>query len=107
MHGKTSLVTHDGSEFYDGVGQPFTATRYHSLAVVDGTVPDDWWSRPARPAASSWACATARPDLRGAVPPESVLTEGGYRMLGNWLESAGLAGAKATSRDLNPLVKLA
>ena len=39
MHGKTSRITHDASAFYDGVPQPFTATRYHSLAVVDGTVP--------------------------------------------------------------------
>ena len=38
--------------------------------------------------------------------PESVLTEGGYRMLGNWLEVAGLAGAAEASRSLNPLVKL-
>jgi para-aminobenzoate synthetase component 2 len=38
--------------------------------------------------------------------PESVLTEDGYRMLGNWLESAGLHGAAAASRSLNPLVKL-
>ena len=38
--------------------------------------------------------------------PESVLTEGGYRMLGNWLEVAGLAGAAETARGLNPLVKL-
>ena len=38
--------------------------------------------------------------------PESVLTEGGYRMLGNWLEAAGLAGAAEASRALNPLVKL-
>jgi para-aminobenzoate synthetase component 2 len=41
MHGKTSPVTHDGSSFYANVPQPFTATRYHSLAVVDSTVPDD------------------------------------------------------------------
>ena len=41
MHGKTSLVEHDGSAFYDQVPQPFTATRYHSLAVVDSTVPNE------------------------------------------------------------------
>ena len=40
MHGKTSLIEHDGSAFYEGVPQPFTATRYHSLAIVDSTMPD-------------------------------------------------------------------
>jgi para-aminobenzoate synthetase component 2 len=39
--------------------------------------------------------------------PESVLTEGGYRMLGNWLNVAGLAGAQAAAKDLNPLVSTA
>jgi para-aminobenzoate synthetase component 2 len=38
--------------------------------------------------------------------PESVLTEGGYRMLGNWLSSSGLPSAKEKARGLNPLVKL-
>ena len=41
MHGKTSLVEHDGSLVFKGVAQPFTATRYHSLAIVDSTVPAD------------------------------------------------------------------
>jgi len=41
MHGKTSQVTHDDSALFDGVAQPFTATRYLSLAVVDGTLPED------------------------------------------------------------------
>ena len=41
MHGKTSQVRHDDSAFYEGVPQPFRATRYHSLAVVDGTVPEE------------------------------------------------------------------
>src|SRR3954465_1716317 len=41
MHGKTSLIRHDDSPFYDGVPQPFRATRYHSLAVVESTVPDE------------------------------------------------------------------
>jgi para-aminobenzoate synthetase component 2 len=38
--------------------------------------------------------------------PESVLTEGGYRMLGNWLGSIGLAGAAERAKELSPLVKL-
>ncbi|HEY2556878.1 MAG TPA: gamma-glutamyl-gamma-aminobutyrate hydrolase family protein [Diaminobutyricibacter sp.] len=108
MHGKTSLVTHDGSEFYDGVGQPFTATRYHSLAVVDGTVPDDLVVTARTAGGVIMGLRHREAPIYGVqFHPESVLTEGGYRMLGNWLEAAGLAGAKATSRDLNPLVKLA
>ncbi len=39
MHGKTSLITHNDSTLYTAVPQPFTATRYHSLAVVNETVP--------------------------------------------------------------------
>jgi para-aminobenzoate synthetase component 2 len=39
MHGKTSRVVHQDSAIFDGVAETFTATRYHSLAVVDGTVP--------------------------------------------------------------------
>ena len=108
MHGKTSLVTHDGSPFYDGVSQPFTATRYHSLAVVDGTVPDDLVVT-ARTAGGVIMGLRHReaPIFGVQFHPESVLTEGGYRMLGNWLESAGLHGAKQAALGLHPLVKLA
>ncbi|MFF1876576.1 anthranilate synthase component II [Leifsonia sp. NPDC058230] len=108
MHGKTSQVTHDESPFYDGVGQPFTATRYHSLAVVDGTVPDDLVVTARTSGGVIMGLRHRDAPIYGVqFHPESVLTEGGYRMLGNWLEVAGLAGAAAKSRGLNPLVKLA
>ncbi|GAB3583220.1 aminodeoxychorismate/anthranilate synthase component II [Leifsonia lichenia] len=107
MHGKTSEVTHDDSPFFDGVGQPFTATRYHSLAVVDGTVPDDLVITARTPGGVIMALRHREAPIYGVqFHPESVLTEGGYRMLGNWLEVAGLHGAAAAARDLNPLVKL-
>ena len=51
MHGKTSQVHHDGAGVLDGLPTPFTATRYHSLAVVAGTVPDELRS-PAGPTAA-------------------------------------------------------
>ncbi|MFF1632292.1 anthranilate synthase component II [Leifsonia sp. NPDC058248] len=108
MHGKTSQVTHDGSAFYEGVGQPFTATRYHSLAVVDGTVPDDLVINARTAGGVIMGLRHREAPIYGVqFHPESVLTEGGYRMLGNWLEVAGLAGAAETARGLNPLVKLA
>ncbi len=107
MHGKTSEVTHDGSELFLDVPTSFTATRYHSLAVVDATMP-------------AVLRVTARTDdgvimglqhrtapLYGVqFHPESVLTEGGYTMLGNWLERAGCVGARDKARTLHPLVRL-
>jgi len=108
MHGKTSQVTHDESAFYDGVGQPFTATRYHSLAVVDGTVPDDLVVTSRTTGGVIMGLRHRDAPIYGVqFHPESVLTEGGYRMLGNWLEVAGLTGAAEKARGLNPLVKLA
>ncbi len=107
MHGKTSLVTHDNGVFYRDVPQPFTATRYHSLAVVNDTVPDVLrvTSRTQGGVIMGLEHVSA-PIVGVQFHPESVLTEGGYRMLGNWLESAGLEGARATAVGLDPLVKL-
>ena len=107
MHGKTSQVTHDQSPLFDGVAQPFTATRYHSLAVVDGTLPDELHVTARTAGGVIMALQHREAPIYGVqFHPESVLTEGGYRMLGNWLEVAGLAGAADAARALNPLVKL-
>ncbi len=107
MHGKTSVIDHDGSPFYDGVPQPFVATRYHSLAIVGETVPRDLVVTSRTGGGVIMGVRHIAAPIHGVqFHPESVLTEGGYRMLGNWLESAGLAGAKETAKDLSPLVKL-
>lgn len=106
MHGKTSRITHDGSAFYEGVPQPFTATRYHSLAVVDGTVPDELVVTSRTQGGVIMGLRHESEPIFGVqFHPESVLTEGGYRMLGNWLEVAGLPEAKERARSLNPLVR--
>ena len=107
MHGKTSLIRHDDSAFYAGVPQPFRATRYHSLAVVDGTVPDELevTSRTLGGVIMGLRHRTA-PVYGVQFHPESVLTEGGYLMLGNWLDAIGLAGAADRAAQLSPLVKL-
>jgi para-aminobenzoate synthetase component II len=108
MHGKTSVVTHDGSELFDGVDQEFRATRYHSLAIVNGTMPDELVVT-ARTAGGviMGLQHRAAPIYGVQFHPESVLTEGGYLMLGNWLAVAGLPEAKETARGLHPLLKLA
>jgi para-aminobenzoate synthetase component 2 len=107
MHGKTSLITHDGSDFYDGVPQPFRATRYHSLAVVDSTVPSDLVVTSRTEGGVIMGLRHSSLPIFGVqFHPESVLTEGGYRMVGNWLAVAGLPEAAVRARDLTPLVKL-
>jgi para-aminobenzoate synthetase component 2 len=105
MHGKTSQVSHDGSAFYDGVPQPFTATRYHSLAVVDGTMPAELEVTSRTEGGVIMGLRhTDAPVFGVQFHPESVLTEGGYRMLGNWLSVAGLPEAAETAKGLTPLV---
>ena len=105
MHGKTSLIRHDKSDFYAGVPQPFRATRYHSLAVVDETVPDelDVTSRTQGGVIMGLRHRDA-PMFGVQFHPESVLTEGGYRMLGNWLATTGLTEAVERAKDLSPRV---
>ena len=113
MHGKTSEVQHDNSLVFKDVPQPFVATRYHSLAVVDSTVPADLIvtarTIPGQTSKGGVIMALQHktlPIYGVQYHPESVLTEGGYQMLGNWLESIGLKGAAERAKSLSPLVKL-
>ena len=107
MHGKTSEVDHDGSPFYDGVAERFTATRYHSLAVVDSTVPDDLVVTARTSGGVIMGLRHVSAPIYGVqFHPESVLTEGGYLMLANWLAFAGLPSAKEAAKGLSPLVNL-
>ena len=105
MHGKTSLVHHTGTGVLAGLPTPFTATRYHSLAVVADTVP-------AELEVTGWTDSGVVMALRHrSLPlhgvqfhPESVLTEGGHRLLANWLTECGSADALTRSVGLAPLV---
>jgi len=103
MHGMTSLVEHDGSVLYTGLPSPFTATRYHSLAIVHETLPPDLvvTSRTEAGVIMGIAHRTA-PILGVQFHPEAVLTEGGHRLLGNWLETVGFADAGARGAALHP-----
>ena len=107
MHGKTSQVFHDGSLIYKDVPEPFTATRYHSLAVVADTVPEDLIVTSKTEGGVIMGLQHKTLPIYGVqFHPESVLTQGGYQMLGNWLESIGLLGAAEKAKGLNPLVNL-
>jgi para-aminobenzoate synthetase component 2 len=91
LHGKTSLVTHAGAGILSGLPEPFTATRYHSLAVVESTLPAEI-EVTGRTADTGVVMAMRHRTLplEGVqFHPESVLTQGGHLMLANWLDSLG------------------
>ncbi|MBO9625814.1 MAG: aminodeoxychorismate/anthranilate synthase component II [Microbacterium sp.] len=104
MHGMVSSVVHDGSPLFDGIPSPFDVGRYHSLAVAEDDLPFGLvvTARTATGTVMGLAHATL-PIVGVQFHPESVLTEGGYRLLANWLASVGDADAVDRSRDLAPL----
>lgn len=105
MHGKTSEVLHHGTSVFSGLLSPITATRYHSLSAVPSSIPDVLEVTAQTSDGVIMGLAHKSAPLCGVqFHPESVLTEGGYSMLGNWLESLGLAGAAATAATLSPLI---
>lgn len=106
MHGKTSQLVHDGTSVFKDLPSPFTATRYHSLAVEPATMPAelDVTSRTDNGIIMG-LCHRTAPMHGVQFHPESVLTEGGYLMLGNWLEEVGLKGAAARGATLSPLIE--
>lgn len=107
MHGKTSTVEHDNSLIFKDVPKSFRATRYHSLAVLDGTVPKDLVVTSRTKGGVIMGLQHATKPIYGVqFHPESVMTEGGYQMLGNWLESLGLLGAAQKAKSLSPMVNL-
>ena len=107
MHGKTSEVEHDNSLVFKDVPKSFRATRYHSLAVVDNTVPKDLVVTSRTKGGVIMGLQHVSKPIYGVqFHPESVLTEGGYQMLGNWLESIGLKGAADKAKKLSPMIKL-
>lgn len=105
LHGKTSLVFHHGDGVLAGLPDPFTATRYHSLAVADEGFPEELEVTARTDSGVIMALRHRELDIEGVqFHPESVLTEGGHRMLANWLTRCGDAGAVARSEGLAPVM---
>jgi para-aminobenzoate synthetase component 2 len=105
LHGKTSEVHHNGAGVLAGMADPFTATRYHSLAVDPSTVPDELEVTGQTESGVIMALKHRDVTVEGVqFHPESVLTEGGHRMLANWLAVCGDADALARSVGLAPIV---
>ncbi len=105
LHGKTSQVVHDGGGVLAGLPSPFTATRYHSLTIDPTTLTDELVVTGRTESGVIMAVQHATLPLHGVqFHPESVLTQGGHRLLANWLDLCGADGAVERSAGLGPLV---
>lgn len=100
LHGKTSQVHHHGDGVLAGMPEPFTATRYHSLAVVPETVPAELIVTSTTDSGVVMSLRHATLPIEGVqFHPESVLTEGGHVMLANWLAVCGDTDAVAKAAE--------
>ncbi|WP_019833697.1 anthranilate synthase component II [Sphingomonas sp. PR090111-T3T-6A] len=91
MHGKTSLVTHDGTGIFEGLPSPFTATRYHSLIVEEGDLPADLVVNARSEDGTIMGFRHRTLPIHGVqFHPESIATEHGHAMLANFMRLAGI-----------------
>ena len=90
LHGKTSLVLHEGGGVLAGLPRPFTATRYHSLTVRPDSVPPALEVTAQTSSGTIMALRHREGPVHGVqFHPESILTQGGHRVLANWLAGCG------------------
>jgi para-aminobenzoate synthetase component 2 len=105
LHGKTSMVHHHGAGVLAGLPDPFRATRYHSLAVEADSVPAELEVTGWTDSGIVMALRHREVDIEGVqFHPESVLTEGGHRMLATWLVRCGDPDAPLRAEGLAPVV---
>ena len=101
LHGKTSPVFHTNVGVLHGLPDPFTATRYHSLTILPHTVPADLEVTARTRGGVIMGVRHVELPIHGVqFHPESILTEGGHRMLANWLGYCGEAPAESLVRRL-------
>jgi anthranilate synthase/aminodeoxychorismate synthase-like glutamine amidotransferase len=87
MHGKTSMIHHDGKGVFQGLSQPFEATRYHSLIVKRETLPDSLLITAETAEKEIMGLRHKEYPLHGVqFHPESILTVEGKQLLKNFLE---------------------
>jgi len=105
LHGKTSQVNHNGVGVMKNLPTPFTATRYHSLAVERDTVPEELEITSATDSGVVMSLRHRILPIEGVqFHPESVLTEHGHKMLGNWLVQCGDPEAINRAEGLSPVI---
>ena len=105
LHGKTSQVNHNGVGVMKNLPTPFTATRYHSLAVERDTVPSELEITGSTDSGVVMSLRHRTLPIEGVqFHPESVLTEHGHKMLGNWLVQCGDPEAINRAEGLSPVI---
>src|SRR6056297_124118 len=105
LHGKTSQVVHQDTGVLAGLPKPFTATRYHSLAVDPSTMPAELEVTGTTESGVIMALRHTGAKIEGVqFHPESVLTEGGHEMLANWLAECVYPVARDRARTLQPVI---
>ena len=105
LHGKTSIVSHQQSGILENIPSPFVATRYHSLAIDESTLPKEIEMTGRSESGVVMSVRHKELPIEGVqFHPESVLTEHGYQMLGNWLVQCGDRDARKRSEGMSPLL---
>jgi len=105
LHGKTSEVIHSGVGVYANLPSPFTATRYHSLAIERDTVPIELQITGETEGGIVMSVRHKTLPIEGVqFHPESVLTEHGHAMLANWLAECGDSNARNKAIGLSPVI---
>jgi anthranilate synthase/aminodeoxychorismate synthase-like glutamine amidotransferase len=100
VHGASSLVRHNSTPLFAGLSNPFRAARYHSLCVVEETLPPEVRVTARTEDGVVMALEHQTRLLVGVqFHPESVLTESGHRLLANFLSLAGIPAGDAPSGD--------
>jgi para-aminobenzoate synthetase component 2 len=101
LHGKTSSVFHTNAGVLQGLPDPFTATRYHSLTILPESLPAVLEVTARTRSGVIMAVRHTSLPIHGVqFHPESILTEGGHRMLANWLVDCGWARDETLVRRL-------
>ncbi len=105
LHGKTSQIIHQGAGVFADIPSPFTATRYHSLAVERESVPNEIEITSSTDSGVVMSMRHKTLPIEGVqFHPESVLTQHGHHMLANWLVQCGDKDARAKAVGLAPVV---
>jgi para-aminobenzoate synthetase component 2 len=106
LHGKTSQVQHKNEGVFKDIKSPFRATRYHSLAIETPSVPKELLVTATTESGVIMGVKHKSAPIEGVqFHPESVLTEGGYQLLSNWLKSTNPSESKKIEGLLQQIIK--